>query len=73
MAGLVLGLTQVAKVTVGINKRFVPLTALLLSLVVFYLYAYLNKVPLDWTLVSTAIITALSSVGLWSSAKNTIQ
>lgn len=73
MGGLVLGLTQVVKVTLKISSRWVPSVALFLSLAVFGLYAFLSKVPLDWTIVSTAIVTALTSVGLWSGTKSTLE
>ena len=73
MGGLVLGLTQIAKETLGIAKRYVPVTALFLSLVIFGLYAYLTKVALDWSVVSTAVVTALTAVGLWSGTKSTIE
>lgn len=72
LGGLVLGLVEIVKVTLGITKRYIPVTALVLSLVIFGLYAYLTKVAIDWTVVSTALVTALTAVGLWSGTKSTI-
>ena len=73
VGGIVLGLTQLVKITVNVSKRYIPLTALILSGVVFGVAAYLNNIVVDWAYVSTAIVTALTSVGLWSSVKNTVE
>ncbi len=72
LAGLVLGLVQVVKVTVGVSKRYIPITALLVSLLVFCGYAFFSKTAIDWSLVSSALVTALTSVGLWSGTKTTL-
>lgn len=72
LGGLVLGLVEVTKITLGITKRFIPLTALFLSLAIFGLYAYLSGTAIDWTIVSTALVTALTAVGLWSGTKSTL-
>lgn len=73
IGGIVLGLTQLVKITLNISKRYIPLTALLISLIVYGASAYLSNLVVDWVFVSSAIVTALTSVGLWSSVKNSVE
>jgi len=73
ISSIVLGLTQLAKITGKISSRFIPLTALLISAIVYGLASYFGNLVVDWVFISSAIVTALTSVGLWSSVKNTLE
>ena len=74
LGGLVLGLVQVVKVTLGVTKRFIPITALVISGLVFGAFAFFEGATvLDWSLVSTALVTALTAVGMWSGTKATLE
>lgn len=73
LSGIILGLTQVAKITIGISKRYVPVTVLLITALVFGGAAYLSKLALDWTMVSSALVVALSAMGMWAGTKATVQ
>lgn len=72
LGGLVVGIVQIAKVTFGITSRFIPITTLFVSGAIFGLFAFLSKTALDWNLVAGALVTALTSIGLWSGTKSTL-
>jgi len=74
-SGITLGLTQLFKVSFGIRSKFVPLTSLVLSLLMFSVWILLQRtagisVPITWELVATLLVTTLVSNGMWSSVKS---
>ena len=71
-SGLVLGLVQVVKITFSLSKRYVPVTALVVSLLVVGVAAYFEKVSLSWDVIQNALIAGLSSVGLWEFGKTSV-
>jgi hypothetical protein len=70
IVAIIVGLTEAIKRATGINKRYVPLIALVLGLAL----AFLNRqgMALDLTIM-TGIIAGLTSVGLYSSTKNMVE
>jgi hypothetical protein len=72
MSGIILGLTQLVKITVGVTPRYIPITALFVSGIVFGLFAYTSSIVVDWKLVESAFVVALTSIGLWSGTKSTL-
>jgi hypothetical protein len=71
--GIVLGLVEVIKRALGLNSRFVPIVALLMSFALLGIYSIGSGVPFDWGLIETGFIVGLGSVGLYSGVKNTVQ
>jgi uncharacterized BrkB/YihY/UPF0761 family membrane protein len=72
MSAIVLGLVQLFKITTNINARYIPISALIISLGVLSCYAWVENVPVTWNIIENGIIIALSACGLWSGAKATI-
>lgn len=72
MSAIVLGLVQLFKITTNINARYIPISALIISLGVLVCYAWVENVPVTWSIIENGIIIALTSVGLWSGAKATV-
>lgn len=70
---ILIGLTELVKKTFGVTSRYVPLVALILSFVILGGYVLLSGDAITWQLVETCIITALTSVGLYSGVKNTLK
>jgi len=68
VVAIIIGLTEVIKRAVGLRKKYLPLVAVVLGLI----YA-LTSNGLDITSVWQGIMFGLISVGLFSSAKNTIK
>lgn len=65
--GLVLGITQVAKMT-GMNTRYAPVFALVIGCAsMLALRGITGDNALD------GIIAGLSAIGLWSGTKNTVK
>ena len=64
---LVLGVTQVIKMTVGLGKRYTPIVSLVLGMGGAVLIG-----AFDSTSLVQGIIVGLSASGLWSSTKATI-
>ena len=71
-AGLIVGITQVVKMTFALESRYIPLSAIVISLVFMGCYVVLGGV-FTWGLLQNTLLVALSSVGLYSGAKNTLQ
>ena len=72
LSGLVLGLTQVVKMTVNLNSKYIPAVAIVISIVLLLGYALWGKIPFEWKFVEESLVVGLASVGLWSGVKNTI-
>jgi hypothetical protein len=68
LLALTVGLTDVVKKTVGVSARFIPLMALLLGVALSLTWFDISKIS-----VLTGIFIGLSSVGLYSGIKNTVQ
>lgn len=72
LGGIILGITQLAKITLGVSKRYIPITCFVVSAIVFGTAALLSKTIIDWTFVSSALVVALTAMGLWSGTKSTL-
>lgn len=70
IVAVLIGLVEVLKRAFGIPKRFVPLTALILGILISIL---VNGHWGDPKPVFTGIVYGLSAVGLYSGAKNTVE
>ncbi|MCK9370973.1 hypothetical protein M0R04_13770 [Candidatus Dojkabacteria bacterium] len=74
LGALVVGITQIIKMTLALKSRYIPVTTLVVSLVIFSLGAWLaDTVTFGWDLVQNALVTALVSCGLWSGGKSTFE
>ena len=73
MGAIVLGLTQAFKKGFAIKSRYIPLVALLLTFAVIGIYLVADDVPLTWKAIENGFVVALTSVGLFSSYKNTFK
>ena len=71
-SAILVGLLQIIKVSTGLNAKYIPISALVLSLAILSLYCWLEKTPFTWQIIENGIIVALSACGLWSGAKATI-
>lgn len=71
LSGIVLGLIQVIKVTVGIAPRWIPLSALFVTFAIIFLYVWTKHIPFSWEFIENGFIVALGAVGLWSGVKAT--
>lgn len=65
---LVLGITAAISATGYLSKRFKPLFAVLLGVVISVLLIGPSKVN-----IISGLIASLSAMGLWSGTKNTVQ
>lgn len=70
LGGLVLGLTEVVKRTLGLKSRFIPLSALLITVLLTGGYILAGHLPITWELIEHSLVVALTSVGLFSSVKS---
>jgi hypothetical protein len=70
IVAVIIGLTEVIKRALGINKRYIPLVAILLGLGL----AFLNRqgMALDITIM-TGIVAGLTSMGLYSGTKSVVE
>ena len=67
-AAIVTALVQLMKKTVGLDKikDWIEWVALLLGVIVFFVYCKSNEVPVTiWTAISNGVIVGLSSIGLY--------
>jgi hypothetical protein len=70
VGALVVGITQLFKIGFGTQKKYIPMTALIISIVLFALYIFTTKATLSWEMVTNCLMVALSSVGLYSGIKS---
>ena len=73
LAGLVLSVVQVLKVTFGITKRYIPIVSILVMVVIIiasWIYSGYPKIPLD--ILTTDLVAVLTAMGLWSGTKAVI-
>lgn len=73
LAGLILTIVQIIKVTFGVTARYIPaLSLLLMALIMFVGWVYLGypKIPLETIL--TNLVAVLTAMGIWSGTKATI-
>lgn len=69
LSTIVLAGTQLVKMTLGVTKRFIPLVAFSVSLVVFVAYSFFNKLPFSWEILSVALITGFTAGGIYSNGR----
>ena len=62
----VVGITEVLKRALGLNRRFIPLLSLALALLLVFIF---GKGLDTAALIQTGIIAGLTASGLWSSSK----
>lgn len=73
LAGLILSIVQILKVTFKITARYIPVVSLLLMVLVLvggWIYLGYPKIPLE-NLVND-LVAVLTAMGLWSGVKATI-
>lgn len=73
LGALIVGIVQVFKMTFVITKRYIPITTIMISCLVFGTWALSNHVPLSWAILESALISALTAIGLWSGTKTSIK
>lgn len=73
LSALVVALTQVVKMTFNLNTRFAPLTAICISEILIFAFAYFSHVPILWDALQNGLIAGLSAVGLWSGVSTTFK
>lgn len=67
VAGLVTALVQVAKITLDLSQRYIPLAALLIGAIVGILLVQLSILG-----AFVGIAVGLASIGLWEVGTNTL-
>ncbi len=72
LGAIIVGLTELAKKTIGMTSRYVPLTTLVISAIIFSVFAIFAPVHVDWAFISSAIVVSLTSMGLFSGVKTTL-
>lgn len=72
LSAIVVGFVECAKMA-GLNTRYAPLLAILVSVGAIFLYSFLEKMPLNWVMVQNGLIAGLSAVGLYSGVKTTVK
>lgn len=72
MGALIVALTQLFKVTLNVSKRYIPITTVVMSLVVFSLYTLLTGLDFTWEILSSSLMAGLTACGLWSGVKTTL-
>jgi len=72
IGGIVVGLTQLFKQVFSIASRYVPLVSLILTFVLIGVYCITSDTAITWEAIQNGFIVALTSVGLYSSVKNTV-
>lgn len=65
----IVGITEVIKRATNLNRRFVPLLSLGISLLLVFLFS--EGIPFT-SVLQTGIIAGLTASGLWSSGKAVI-
>jgi len=70
---IVLGLTEAVKKAFGVSSRYIPLVAIALTFLMIVIYYFISHVPISWEDVQNGFIIALTSVGLYSTVKNTVR
>ena len=73
LSAFVVALVQVVKMATGLNTRYAPLVALLLSFILIYAFSITENVPLTWVGIQNGLIAGLSAVGLWSGVSTTFR
>ena len=71
LGAIVLGITQIVKITFDLGSRFIPLVSLIVALAIISVFAFANNSPFNWELIQNAIIAGLTAGGLWSGSKAT--
>ena len=73
MGAIVVGLTQAFKKGFKVSARFIPLVALAITFAVIGIYCFSEGVSLGWKAIENGFVVALTSVGLFSTVKNTFK
>ena len=71
-SGVVIALTQVAKIAFGVVKRYIPLVALLIGAGLFTLAIYGGAVDFSYQSVIEALVSVLTALGIYSGVKTTL-
>ena len=70
IVAIIMGIVQVAKYY--LNKRWLPLLALIAGIALFYLKDW-QVLAQNWAIdIFLGLIAGLSAMGIWSGTKNTI-
>ena len=73
LAGLILSIVQILKVTFKITARYIPIVSLALMVIIIlggWVYLGFPKIPLE-NLIND-LVSVLTAMGLWSGVKATI-
>lgn len=73
LSAFIVAITQVAKMTFGLTRRYIPITSLLISFALICAFAFYSNVSLTWEMVANAMIAGLTACGLWSGIKATTE
>lgn len=73
LSAFVVALVQVVKMATGLNTRYAPLVALMLSFILIYGFSVIENVPITWISVQNAIVAGLSAVGLYSGVSTSLR
>lgn len=69
LVSIVIGLTEVIKRATGLEKRYIPLLAVILGIVLSFVGTYLGVISAP---LISGIVAGLMSCGLWDLGKKTI-
>lgn len=71
IGAIVVGLVQLFKTTFNITSRYVPITTLAVTAILFFIYMQVQNIPANWETIQDGLMVALSAMGLWSGVKAT--
>jgi hypothetical protein len=73
LAGLVLSIVQVLKMTFKITSRYIPVTSLgVMVFLMVFSWFYLGKPNIPLELIIKNTVAVLTAMGMWSGVKNTL-
>lgn len=69
---IILGLVQAMKMGFKLASRWIPLVAIVTSLLLVWIMSYLNGTILTWEILQNALMIGLSACGLWEVGKTSV-
>jgi hypothetical protein len=73
LIAIVIGLTEVIKKASGLSSRYIPLTSLVVSLVLVFIFNNFNQHADISAVIFTGIVAGLTASGLYGGVKKTIK
>ena len=72
LGAVIVGVVQVLKKTFAIPTRYVPITAVVVSLVLLTGAVIVDDTAVSWATIQNALIAGLSAVGLYETATKVV-